>query len=275
MTYVPFALHLVEFVTGLIAISLGHRVTDQRRRWQLRAAVGGWWLVTLWPVGDIAASHSLSVAVAQRLVIMLAVVPLIMRAISVAVMVRLTRPALVDVLASWLSRPLPALGVVTVGGTLTLSAPLVNAGATNEAARWVVLLATVLCGVVLWLPVLGSVPGARHLSPAARSGYLFAASLLVTVMSFVWIFSLHPQYPNLTYQQEVVHLSALADQQIAGFIAKLGAFVPLWTVAFIIFFRADADGVPVEESPLHWADVERHLLRNERRERRLKRRLPR
>ena len=275
MTYVPFALHLVEFATGLIVIFLGRRVIDRRMRWQLRAAVGGWWLVTLWPVGDIAASHSLSVAVAQRLVIMLAVVPLIMRAISVATMVRLTRPVLVDVLASWLSRPLPALGVVTVGGTLTLSAPLVNAGATNEAARWVVLLATVLCGVVLWLPVLGSVPGARHLSPAARSGYLFAASLLVTVMSFVWIFSLHPLYSSLTYQQEVVHLSALADQQIAGFVAKLGAFVPLWTVAFIIFFRADADGVPVEESPLHWADVERHLLRSERRERRLQRRSPR
>lgn len=272
MTYVPFALHLAELLAGLAVLLLSHRIVNRRSQWQLRIAVASWWLVTLWPIGDIAASHSLSVATAQRLVIMLVVVPLIMRCVPVAAMERLTRPVALDAMASWLSRPFPALGVVTVGGTLTLSVPLVNAGASNEPARWVVLGATVLCGVILWLPVLGSVPGARHLSPAARSGYLFASSLLVTVMSFVWIFSLHPLYSGLTHQHAVIHLSALADQQIAGFVAKLGAFVPLWTVAFIIFFRADAEGVPVEESPLHWADVERHLLRSERRDARQARR---
>ena len=275
MTYVPFALHPVELAAGLIVVLLsGGHVTRGVRMTRL-AAVLSWWAVTLWPIGDIAATHSLSVATAQRLVIMLGVVPLLLRTVSVSTMVRVTRPTAVDAVASWTSRPLPALVVVTVGGTLTLSAPLVNAGATNDIARCVVLVATLFCGVVLWLPVLGCVPGARHLSPAARSGYLFAASLLVTVMSFVWIFSLHPLYPALTHQHDVVSLSALADQQVAGFIAKLGAFLPLWTVAFIIFFRADAEGVPVEESPLHWADVERHLLRNERRERRHTRRSPR
>lgn len=266
MTYVPFALHPVELAAGLVVVLLSSRRLTFQHRWRVIGATISWWVVTLWPVGDIAAAHSLSVATVQRLVIMLGVVPLLLRTVSVTTMVRVTRPAIVDVVASWLSRPLPALVFVTVGGTLTLSAPLVNAGATSEVARCIVLAATLLCGVVLWLPVLGCIPGARHLSPAARAGYLFAASLLVTVMSFVWIFSLHSLYPALTYQNEIVHLSALADQQIAGFVAKLGAFVPLWTVAFIIFFRADAEGVPVEESPLHWADVERHLLRHERRD---------
>lgn len=231
-----------------------------------------WWAVTCGPIGDIAATHSLTVATGQRLVVMLFVVPLLLRRVSVDVMVRLTRPRLVDATASRLSRPFPALGFVTIGGTLTLSTPLVNAAATDEVLRSVVLLATVVCGVVLWLPVFGCIPGARHLSPAARSGYLFAASLLVTVMSFVWIFSLHPLYSALSEQQRFVHLSPLADQQVAGMVAKLGAFIPLWTVAFVTFFRADADGVPVEESPLYWADVERHLLREERRERRRSRR---
>ena len=275
MNYVPFALHPVELAAGLTVVLLSGRHATRGVRMTRLAAVLSWWAVTLWPIGDIAATHSLSVATAQRLVIMIGVVPLLLRTVSVSTMVRFTRPTAVDAVASWLSRPLPALVVVTVGGTLTLSAPLVNAGATSDIARCVVLIATLICGVVLWLPVLGCVPGARHLSPAARSGYLFAASLLVTVMSFVWIFSLHPLYPALTHQHDVVSLSALADQQVAGFIAKLGAFLPLWTVAFIIFFRADAEGVPVEESPLHWADVERHLLRSERRERRLARRNPR
>jgi cytochrome c oxidase assembly factor CtaG len=270
VTHLPFALHPFEMMFGVAVVASavrGSTVATAR-------LVGGvlWLAVTLWPVGDIAASHSLSVATGQRLVIMLACVPLILRTVPVSTLVRITRPRYVDVVASWLARPLPALGVVTVGGTLTLSSPLVNAAATNEWWRIVVLVITIVCGVVLWLPVLGLIPGARHLSPAAQAGYLFAASLVVTVMSFVWIFSLHPLYPALTLQPEIVHLSALADQQLAGFVAKLGAFLPLWTVAFIIFFRSDSDDAAVEQSPLRWADVERLLLRTERREQRQRRR---
>lgn len=258
----------LELLSGFFTLYLAVRLPLRRDRIVIGTAVAAWWLVTLGPIGAIAASHSLSVATAQRLVVMLYVVPLVLYRIPVSVMVRVTRPRAIDAVASWLSRPLPALVVVTVGGTLTLSTPLVNAGATSDLMRSVVLLMTVICGIVLWLPVCGCVPGARHLSPAARSGYLFAASLLVTVMSFVWIFSLHPLYGELTQQHHYVHMSALVDQQVAGFVAKLGAFLPLWTVAFVVFFRADTGGVPVEESPLHWADVERHLLRQTRREQR-------
>ena len=270
MTYLPFALHPFEMILGAAAlVSAVRGSTGTRMR-----LVGGvvWLAVTMWPVGDIAASHSLMVATGQRLVIMLVCVPLVLRTVPVSLLVRLTRPRYVDVIASWLARPLPALSIVTVGGTLTLSSPLVNAAATDEWWRCVVLVVTIFCGVVLWLPVLGLIPGARHLSPAAQAGYLFAASLVVTVMSFVWIFSLHPLYPALTRQPEIVHLSALADQQLAGFVAKLGAFLPLWTVAFIIFFRSDSDDSSVEQSPLRWADVERLLLRTERREQRQRRR---
>ena len=260
----------LELLSGFLVLYLAVRLSVRRDRVVVGTAVTAWWVVTLGPIGEIAASHSLSVATAQRLVVMLFVVPLVLYRIPVSVMVRVTRPFVIDAVASWLSRPLPALVFVTAGGTLTLSTPLVNAGATNDLMRSVVLFATVICGVVLWLPVCGCIPGARHLSPAARSGYLFAASLLVTVMSFVWIFSLHPLYGELTQQHHYVHMSALADQQVAGIVAKLGAFLPLWTVAFIVFFRADTGGVPVEESPLHWADVERHLLRQTRREKRRK-----
>jgi hypothetical protein len=38
----------------------------------------------------------------------------------------------------------------------------------------------------------------------------------------------------------------------------------MWAVAFTVFFRADDAGVSVDESPLHWADVERQLLRLDR-----------
>jgi cytochrome c oxidase assembly factor CtaG len=80
----------------------------------------------------------------------------------------------------------------------------------------------------------------------------------------VWIFSHHALYPGLHHQHALLHMTPLFDQQLAGFVAKLGCYLPMWWVSFVIFFNADRDGVPLEETPLHWADVERELLRIDR-----------
>jgi hypothetical protein len=73
-------------------------------------------------------------------------------------------------------------------------------------------------------------------------------------------------------QYAILHMTPLFDQQLAGFVAKFGSYIPMGAVAFTIFSRADQEGAPVEETPLHWADVERQLLRIDRqRERELRR----
>jgi hypothetical protein len=65
------------------------------------------------------------------------------------------------------------------------------------------------------------------------------------------------------------------DQQIAGFVAKFGTIAVLWTVAFVSMTRAQhtvtTGGDP---DPLLWSDVERHLERAERKERRRRAWLP-
>ena len=71
-------------------------------------------------------------------------------------------------------------------------------------------------------------------------------------------------YPALHHQHALLHVTPLFDQQLAGFVAKFGAYVPMWWVAFVIFSRAEEQGTPTEETPLHWADVERELLRVDR-----------
>ncbi len=128
---------------------------------------------------------------------------------------------------------------------------------------------------MLWLPALGVLPGAKRLSPAGRAGYIFASALVVTSLSFVWIFSRHSLYPVLHHQHALLHMTPLFDQQLAGFVAKFGCYAPMWAVAFTIFSRADELGTPVEETPLYWADVERELLRIDRqRERAIRRHQP-
>ena len=269
----PFRLHPVV-VTSLVVLGAWHVVASRNGR-ERRQALAGWLAlgaVVVWPVGDIAATVSLTVATVQRLVIMLLVAPLFVLSMSTPRWVAWTRPWWIDALTRRLAHPALAITIVTVVGSVTLSTTVVDAGARSNLVRAATLIAVLACGVVLWIPALGVMPGARRLSPIGRAGFIFVASLVVTSLSVVWIFARHSLYPGLHGQEALAHMSPLFDQQLAGFVAKLGSYLPMWTVAFTIFSRADDARVGVEESPLHWADVERQLLRVDRREARAQRR---
>jgi cytochrome c oxidase assembly factor CtaG len=264
-TLLPFRWHVLVVIVVLGALAAHHLlVVSPHQRRLARYALFALFVVTVWPIGDLAASVSLSVATAQRLVIMLLVSPLLLLSLPTSVLGRLTRPAPVDFLVNKLAEPGVALAVVTVVGTATLASPVVDWGARSELGRDLILLVVLAVGLLLWVPALAVLPGTHRLSPAARAGYVFASALVVTSLSFVWIFAQHSLYPALHHQKALLHLSPLLDQQLAGFVAKLGCYVPMWWVAFVIFFHAEDKGTPIEETPLHWADVERELLRVDR-----------
>jgi cytochrome c oxidase assembly factor CtaG len=272
----PFQWHLAEIVI-IVAVGVAHHivVTSKHERRLAMYALLTLLIITVWPIGDLAASVSLTVATVQRLIIMLFVAPFLLLATPTHVLARLTRPRPVDAVTRVLAHPGFAVAFVTVVGTLTLTAPMVDWGARSSFGRDLVLLAVLFVGLVLWLPALGVLPGEKRLSPAARAGYVFASALVVTSLSFVWIFSQHPLYPALHHQHALLHLTPLFDQQLAGFVAKLGCYIPMWAVAFTIFFNAEERGEPIEDTPLHWADVERQLLRVDRqRERAIRRHQP-
>ncbi len=265
LTLLPFHWHLAEVFVLALVLWLHHTVvTDARRRHFLFWSLAIFLVVTIWPMGDLAARVSLTVATVQRLVIMLAVAPLLLQSVPTDILSRLTRPVPVDAIVRRVSHPGVAIVLVTVLGTLTLSTPIVDWGASSALARDFILLIVLVTGLLLWVPALAIMPGAVRLSPAGRAGYIFGSALVVTSLSFVWIFATHSLYPSLHNQFALLHMSPLFDQQLAGFVAKLGCYIPMGAIAFTIFFRADDAGVSVDESPLHWADVERKLLRLER-----------
>jgi putative membrane protein len=261
----PFHWHFVELLI-IVAAGAGHWFFVAPARQRRLAFYGRFAMavVTLWPLGDLAASVSLSVATVQRLVIMLFVAPMLLLSTPTEVFSRITKPTLVDAVTRRLAHPGMALVSVTILGTLTITPAVVDWASHGEVNRDLILLAVLFVGFLLWIPGLALIPGTRRLSPLGRAGYIFASALAVTSLSFVWIFSKHSLYPSLHHQYALLHMSPLFDQQLAGFVAKFGCYIPMWTVAFIIFSRAEDQGVPVEETPLHWADVERELLRLDR-----------
>ena len=224
-------------------------------------------LAVTWPLGDLAAHWSLLALVVQRLLLMLAVPPLLVTGTPLALLSALTRPAPVDAVLRVAIRPVPAIVFVTVVAVGTLTTPAVSWATSSASARVVFQLIVLLAGFVLWAPVLTHLPGTRHLSALARGGYLIVQSIVPSFLSVVWIFARRPLYPAYSHAI-VAGMSPVLDQQLAGFAAKLSTIAVLWTVAFVIMSRAKVmDGDEEKTDPLIWSDVEREIERADRRDR--------
>jgi cytochrome c oxidase assembly factor CtaG len=262
-TWHPALVGVLAAVAVLYAVAT-RGVATRGERWRFAGCVAVLWLACAWPLGDLAAHVSLSAAIVQRLLVLLAAAPLLLTSLPLERLASWTRPRPIDATLHWLGHPAVAIAIVTVVGTATLLPAVIDFATGGPLQGAAILAVTLAVGVVLWLPILGRVPGGRHLSLVAKGAYCMAASLVVTSLSFVWIFSQHVLYPSFAHQPAVLGISAVDDQQLAGYVSKLGAYLPLWIVAFVLFARA-GDGGSDEADPLRWVDVERELERADRR----------
>ena len=221
------------------------------------------------PLGDLASHWLLLALVLQRLLLTLAVPPLLVLGHAPADHRPLTRPAPVDAALRVAVRPAPAVAIVTVVAVGTLTVGAVNLAAQFLVVRVAIQLLVLASGFVLWAPVLTELPGAQHLSALGRGGYLIVQSIVPSFLSIVWIFARHPLYPTFTHSGRVAGMTPLLDQELAGFLAKLSTIAVLWTAAFVIMTRAQADETAGRDTdPLVWSDVEREIERADRRDRR-------
>jgi cytochrome c oxidase assembly factor CtaG len=222
-----------------------------------------------WPLADLAAHTSLTALVVQRLLLVLATPPLLIVGLPRPLTARLTRPAAIDWVLRRCARPAVAVAVVTVVAVATLTTSAVEAQGSSPWARAGLDLALLAAGFVLWTPILNELPGTDRPSAIGRAGYLIVQSIVPSFLAVVWIFARHPLYPHFAKAPVLLGVSPLMDQQMAGFVAKFSTIAVLWTVAFVSLGRAQqAVTTGRDPDPLLWSDVERHLERVERQQRR-------
>jgi cytochrome c oxidase assembly factor CtaG len=271
--------HLTTWLVLLIAVILvvfGHRrllrESDHPIRWTrhdiaiFAGACGASLVALTWPVADLAAHWSLTALMIQRLVLLLAVAPMLLLGLPYDFLEWITRPALVDAALIRCRRPATAIVFVTVVTVASTIPPVVQAQSSSPVVRGLLAVATVVAGLVLWIPVLGRVPGIPRLRPTVRFGYLAAQAVVPAFLSFVLILSPHPLYAVFAGSKAAIGLRPLNDQQIAGFVSKLTMLIVLLTVGGLGFV-----GAPTSEEDaglddrLVWADVQRQFERAERR----------
>ncbi|HEY4947870.1 MAG TPA: cytochrome c oxidase assembly protein [Acidimicrobiales bacterium] len=259
-----------------VLVVVGHRRLLVRSgrpiRWTRRqigafaGACGASVVALTWPLADLAAHWSLTALVVQRLILVLAAAPMLLCGLPYDVIQWLTRPAPVDHLLTRLQRPPAAIATVTVLLVGSMTTWLVQAQSSSALARGLLDVAMVAAGLVLWLPVLGGVPGIPRLKPVVRLAYLVGQAVIPAFLSFALILSVHPLYGAFAHSEAAIGLRPLNDQQIAGFVSKLTMLLVLLSVGAVALARAPlSDDESGQEEPLLWADVERQFERADRR----------
>jgi len=219
-----------------------------------------------WPLGELAAHWSLSALVLQRCLLVLAVAPLLLAGLSDQLIRWLTRPAPVDAVLIRVLRPPVAVITVTVMLVVSVLPFLVAAQSNSAIARAALAVLVLAAGLVLWLPVMGRIPGIPRPRPMIRAVYLVAQSVVPVFLSFLYILTTRPLYSGFARSADVVGLRPLNDQQVAGFVSKLSFVLVLLAVAGVVLAKApDTDDDLGPEDPLSWADIERHFERVDRR----------
>ncbi len=258
------------------AVVLGHRRLQHgdagREDWpradmvRFAGAVAVTGIALGWPLGDLAAHWSLSALVLQRVLLVLAVAPLLLRGLPYDLLRWLTRPAPVDAALTGLARPPVAVAFVTVVLVGSMLPAAVALQASSAVGRGLLAAAVLVAGLVLWIPVLGRIPGIRRPRPVVRFAYLVAQAVVPGFLSFLYILSTRPLYPAFAHSASAIGLRPLNDQQVAGFLSKLSMLLVLLSVGGVVLARApDTDDEFGPEDPLVWADVERQFERADRR----------
>jgi putative membrane protein len=221
-----------------------------------------------WPLADLAAHWSLTALVVQRVLLVLVVAPLLLLGLPYDVLQWATRPAGVDAVLLRLQRPPVAIVTVSVLLVGSMTPFFVHAQSTSWPVRGALAGAVVVAGLVLWIPVLGRVPGIPRLKPVVRFAYLVGQAVVPAFLSFIYIFSGRPLYPEFARSHRAVGLRPLTDQQIAGFVSKLSMLLVLLAVGAVVLARASTSDDEFADDQLVWADVERQFERVDRRGRR-------
>ncbi|MFQ5523721.1 MAG: cytochrome c oxidase assembly protein [Acidimicrobiia bacterium] len=214
--------------------------------WQITsflAAVASLWVVSDWPLHDIAEEALVSVHMIEHLTLALIFPPLILLGVPSWLWQVLLGPVIPFLRR--ITHPMVGLFVFNTVFAATHWPPVL--AIQNQSEWWHLTghLILVVSGFLMFWPVFSPLPQIRRLTPFRSIGYLFLNTILPTVpasfLTFTNRFLYIDAYPT---PDRLWDVDRVVDQQVAGLLMKLGGGIILWTMITVMFFR--------------WASAERH-----------------
>jgi len=219
------------------AVQAGHEPINLRQKLLFILASVLLWIVSDWPVHEIAELQLYFVHMLQHLMI-----SMIIPALFLLSLPRWLFETVFDEgKKGWkflqkISRPIFA-GIIFNIFTVLLHWPwLVQLSADSGSVHFALHLVVFLSGLLMWMPVIGPIKE-WQLPAVGKCIYLFAMSIVPTVPGGWLVFAEQVVYRHYDTPERLWGINAIVDQQAAGVVMKLVGGFFLWAVIVTIFFR--------------------------------------
>ena len=250
-------------VIGPKVVPEGEPVVTRRQKGFFVAGLVTLWVAADWPVHDIAEDYLYSLHMIQHTLLAYVAPPLFLLATPTWLARLIIGEGRLWRWVKVLTVPVIAAVLFNAVVIFTHWPTVVNFSVSNGIVHYLVHVLVVASAFLMWTPVCGPFPELRMSLPGQMI-YLFAMSIVPTVPAAWLTLGGTIIYSAYDDPQRLWGISALADQQMAGLIMKLGGSAYLWGIITVMFFqwaarheRAESTGRALSEREvLTWDQVE-------------------
>ena len=235
-------------VIGPVAVKSGS-VTTRKQRIVFVIAILMLWLVSDWPVHDIAEEYLYSAHMFQHMVLSYFMPPLVLLAIPKWMFEAVLGSGRVRKIFNWLAKPVIAGVLFNAIVMITHIPQIVNRSVSNAPLHYSMHVLLIVTALLVWVPICG--PDRKlHLQSGGKMIYLFLMSVVPTVPAAWLTFAEGSVYKHYDIAVRVWGMSVTTDQQVAGAIMKTGGSIFLWSIIVFIFFKRFAPAFSGDRSYL-------------------------
>lgn len=222
---------------GYWAISRHGPKTPAARRRRMIGWVGVVlvWASLDWPLGPLAAGYLASAHAAQFLLLTMVASPLMLVGLEPGLAARGAPGGFAGRVLRVATTPLVAALAFNIIAATTHVPGVVDGLMVSQGGAFVVDIAWLTGGVLLWWPVVMSVPK-RDFNVLWKVFYLFLATLVHSGIAIVLLFADFPMYSIYQLAPPMRGLTPMADLQLAGALMELGGTAIVFSVMTGLFF---------------------------------------
>jgi putative membrane protein len=209
------------------------------------------YLVSAWPVHDVAEGSMYSVHMIQHLTYTMLAAPLLLLGTPAWLIRWVLTPRWLFRTVRSLSRFLPAIVIFNLVIVLTHWPAFVDLTLRSAPVHFLAHTVILLTAFLIWMPILSPVPEIPRLAPIPRMVFLFLQTIVPTIPATFLTFGDHPLYRRYETLPKLWGMTALDDQLTAGLIMKIPIGLMLMSLIAVIFFRwvATDDPTPRRRVP--------------------------
>jgi len=222
------------YVLGRKARAMGE---SRLAYWLGWSAVGFIWQALDWPVGPLAAGYLQSAHAVQFVTLALVSPPLLLLAVRKPLAAALPTAGGASRAVALLTQPIIAGVLFNLIAIASHMPVVVDTLMPTQLGSFVIDVAWVVAGLLLWWPVVVGAPVRAWFSVPVAMLYLFLATLVHTGIAMVMLIRDFPMYGIYELAPPWPEWSPLEDQHLAGGVMELAGAAVIFGIITVMFFR--------------------------------------